>query len=422
MIHFLYNVLIKLYGALIYLASFFNTKAKKFITGRHNWKQKLTDIYKNNTSPVVWFHVSSLGEFEQGRPVIELLKKSYPKVNILLTFFSPSGYEIRKEYPYANAVCYLPLDTPQNARFFITTVKPVLAVFVKYDFWYNYLIEISKNRIPIVYISVLIRKKHYLNYPFATWFIRVLKQIQAIFVQDHYSLQWFNQKGFNEVYLTSDTRFDRVVQIVNNRTSIKLIEDFLNQHPAYKVLVAGSTWLLDDELISSVFQNSLMNNFILIVAPHEIAEHRIKEVERLYKQLNPVRYSKLNVNKSNRCLIIDNIGMLSSLYFYADYCYVGGGFNKTVHNTQEPAAYGKPVFFGPNYKRFNEAVALVNTQGGFSIKTPNEMINKLIELNNNPSIYQKSCEAAKQVIYSNIGSSKIIVNYLLNILQRNNGA
>jgi 3-deoxy-D-manno-octulosonic-acid transferase len=165
-----------------------------------------------------------------------------------------------------------------------------------------------------------------------------------------------------------------------------------------------------------------MNNFILIVAPHEIAEHRIKEVERLYKQLNPVRYSELNVNKSNRCLIIDNIGMLSSLYFYADYCYVGGGFNKTVHNTQEPAAYGKPVFFGPNYKRFNEAVALVNTQGGFSIKTPNEMINKLIELNNNPSIYQKSCEAAKQVIYSGIGSSKIIVNYLLNILQCNNGA
>lgn len=404
----LYSFAISVYVLFIKLASPFNKKAAKWINGRKNIFEELKNTFKNPVSNLYWFHASSLGEFEQARPVMELLKKENKDAKIILTFFSPSGYEIRKNYSGADYIFYLPADTKQNAEKFLEIVKPRVAVFVKYDFWFNYINSLSRKQIPLVYFSVLIRNTHFLNKWYSKWFIKSLKNVSYFFVQDEPSYKWFLNKGINKVELSGDTRFDRVIEILNSRKEIEELIEFA-QHK--RLFIAGSTWKADDLVISETTKLLQDQSLKLVIAPHEINEARIEETEKIYAHLNPVRFSKKNYNNS-RCLIIDNIGMLSSLYYYANITYVGGGFNKTVHNTQEPAVYGKPVIFGPNFQKFNEIIQIVECEGGFTIENAEGLKNVIEKLISDPEFYLKSSLAAASVIKNGAGSSKRIVEYI----------
>jgi 3-deoxy-D-manno-octulosonic-acid transferase len=410
-----YNIFLFLFRAGTSIVSLWNKKAGLWRIGRKDVFERLISEIRNLSagrqgpkSEIIWIHCSSLGEFEQGRPVIESLKSKYPNSKFLITFFSPSGYEIRKDYKGTDWVFYLPIDSKINARKFFDIANPSLVVFVKYDYWYYYLTECNKRKIPLLMISAIFRK----NQPFFRWYgnlhRKMLKCFTHFFVQDDGSKTLLQTLNINNVTVAGDTRFDRVVTVAENFLPIPELEKFCSNS---KILVAGSTWPNDEKIIQEVI--SSFPDLKIIIAPHEIHREHLNYVKNIFPDSD--LFSKLktiNQNPTTNCLIIDNIGMLSKLYRYASISYIGGGFDKGIHNILEAAVFGKPVIFGPRFEKFKEATDLIKAEAGFSVENKNEFIARVGALLNETDIYNKSCAAAKEYVYKNKGATEKIVQHV----------
>jgi len=402
----LYRFGLSIFYILMKFASLWHPKAKLWVNGRQNWEKELRKkVGKIESS--VWFHFASLGEFEQGRPVLEALKKAEPETNIIISFFSPSGYEIHKNYPLALAVCYLPLDTTNNATTFIEIIKPKYAVFTKYEYWFYFFRTLHQKHIPLYLISGIFRKNQAFFKFYGGFYRQMLSFITYFFVQNEESKTLLNSLGINQVAVSGDTRFDRVTENAKNKIELKEIEAFCGSS---KVLVAGSTWPADEELLNTIIESC--TDWKFIIAPHEIAETNIQGLE---KQLlgKTIRYSNLEVHKLTlpQVLIIDNIGLLSSLYAYGTIAYIGGGFGKGIHNTLEAAAFGLPVIFGPNYQKFQEAKDLIELKAGFSISNQAELNDcfKLLQADTENSAGAK----AKAYVDSHTGATVQILEKII---------
>lgn len=352
----LYNLVLYFYRFGIYFTSFFNKKAKLWIDGRKQWQSGLRKI-EGKKGKRIWFHCASLGEFEQARPVIEKLRSERKNDIIIVSFFSPSGYEIRKNYEHADLVTYLPLDTKTNAKEFISIVNPDLVLFVKYEFWFNYINELKKKNIPVILFSSTFRQ----NQIFFRWhgmlFRSMLKMFSKIFVQNIESKELLQNISV-ESNVSFDTRFDRVNQIAQNKKSFPAVEKFKGNS---KILISGSTWERDEELIIRCINENVLKEYKYIIAPHNVNQIRIDEIIRSIT-LKTKRFSELNEETAKEVdvVIIDNVGNLSSLYSYGAIAYIGGGFNAGIHNVLEAAVFGIPVLFGPNFKKSIEAKELLS--------------------------------------------------------------
>lgn len=415
-----YNLGIRLYGFAILVASLFNNKAKKWRDGRKDIFPELVLAIQGNEQPLAWFHCASLGEFEQGRPVIESFRKKFPSYKILLTFFSPSGYEARKGYNEADYVFYLPLDTPANAKKFIQITKPGIAVFIKYEFWFNYLNELHVKNIPSFIVSAKFRKDQYFFKTTGAWFRKSLHFYNTIFVQDEGSETLLKDVGISNVIVCGDTRFDRVINISQQPFSDPLVEKFKNGEPLW---ICGSTWEDDEKLIFPIFQKRIRSGqkIRLLITPHEVSEERIKNIESNYSMT--LRYSEATVNNitAANILIVDKIGILSYLYRYGDMAYIGGGFGKGIHNLPEAAVYGIPVIFGPNYHKFIEAEDLIKKGGGFSIATLEELESIVAKLLSEEDFRKKSGAAGANYITSGKGATEKILSILNKTLSVDQG-
>ena len=363
----IYNLIIYLYQFGVVIYSLFNEKVRKMWRGERDAFR----VFREKVDPeakYVWFHAASLGEFEQGRPLMEQLRKDHPDYKILLTFFSPSGYEVRKNYEGADIICYLPLDTITNARRFLRTIRPEMAFFIKYEFWYNYLHILKHRNVPVYSVSSIFRPDQVFFKWYGRQYGRVLNCFTHFFVQNEISKELLAKIGITNVSIVGDTRFDRVLQIKEAAKQLPIVEAFKQDA---KVFVAGSSWLPDEEIFIKYFNTR--RDWKLIIAPHVIGEDHLKQIERLLESRKVVRYSEFSENsvyserlKDAEVLIIDCFGLLSSIYHYGDVAYVGGGFGVGIHNLLEAAVWDVPVFFGPNNERFQEAQALKQS-GGFEI-------------------------------------------------------
>ena len=372
----LYNIIMYIYQAGIAIYSHFNEKVKKMWIGERAAFGVLQKQVEPNAK-YVWFHAASLGEFEQGRPLIEKIKKEYPNYKILLTFFSPSGYEVRKNYEQADIVTYLPIDTVANAQRFLRIVRPVMAFFIKYEFWYNYLHILRHRNIPVYSVSSIFRPNQIFFRPYGRQYAAVLKCFSHFFVQNDLSKSLLAKIGINNVTVVGDTRFDRVLQIKDNSKKLPLVDKFIGNQDVklangvtnslHRVFVAGSSWLPDEEIFIKYFNEH--NDWKLIIAPHIIADTHLRQILQLLKGKKVVLYTEAtetNVADAD-VLVINCFGLLSSIYHYGDVAYVGGGFGAGIHNVLEAAVWGIPVVFGPNNKRFAEAQGLLASGGGFEI-------------------------------------------------------
>ena len=397
------------------MASLFNAKAKKWVKGRKRIFEKLQQAIPPGEK-IIWMHCASLGEFEQGRPVIEKLKAQGTGHKILLTFFSPSGYEVQKNYKGADWVFYLPMDSPRNAKRFLEIVHPSLVIFVKYEFWYYYLKKIKYRDIPLLLISALFRK----DMSFFQWYGRLqrkmLSRFDQLFVQTNESKRLVDEIGLADICSVSgDTRFDRVVEIAAAAASVPVIEKFIGNS---KAIIAGSTWPEDEEVLQKAFSTINDPSLKLIIAPHEINEKHLTDIESLFP--NSIRFSQLQTStfqSQTNILIIDNIGMLSRIYKYAYITYVGGGVRTMgVHNVLEAAVYKKPVLFGPFYHKYTEAIRLVQAGGGLPFNDPKKngvMLGELIEaLLINEEEYNYRCYAAGDFVQSNKGATQKIIQFI----------
>ncbi|MEO6547565.1 MAG: glycosyltransferase N-terminal domain-containing protein [Ferruginibacter sp.] len=404
----IYNIFLTLYAVGFKVAALFNNKARLGVIGR----RKTLPHIQNVKGQVIWMHCASLGEFEQGRPVLESLKRQYPGVIVVLSFFSASGYEAAKNYIGADHIFYLPMDNSYNAKKVVNALQPTLVLWVKYEFWYYYLHELKGRNIPVLLISGIFRASH----PFFKWYGSIwremLQSFRFFFVQNDASANLLAGVGFREnVVVTGDTRFDRVIAIAEKFESLPLIEKFCGES---KVLVAGSTWEDDEaELIHYVKANPQIK---FIIAPHEIDAANIKDVKKefvnaiLYSELLQAGNDKYNESSLPNVLIIDNVGMLSRLYAYGDISYVGGGFGADgVHNVLEAAVYGKPVIFGPEFEKYAEAIGLVECSGGITIANALELETVLNELWENENLLNEKGAAAKRYVSANAGASGKIV-------------
>ena len=402
----LYSIAIRSYSGAIAIASLFgNKKAQLWWNGRKKQWDNLKSINKNDEW--IWVHVSSLGEFEQGLPVIERLKQDFPKYKILLTFFSPSGYEPRKNFQLADKVAYMPSDTMSNAIKLVKNFNIKAAFFVKYDFWFNYMKVLKKNNIPLYYISALLNKDHYFFKPYASWFRRQLKNVTHYFVQNDDTAKLLNSININDVTITGDTRFDRVYEIAKQSQSFPEIESFINGR---QCIIAGSSWQSDEKLLIP-FSKKMPDNYCLIIAPHDISDSHINQI---VSQLDDyVLYSQLTKdNGKHKVLVINTIGILKKIYKYARFAYVGGGFMSSIHNTQEALVFGCPVVIGPKYHKFVEAVDLVNNKGMFSVNNQKEFENIFEQLMNDETFYNKASETCKNYVKLSVGATDKIANYL----------
>ncbi|EGQ15040.1 3-deoxy-D-manno-octulosonic acid transferase [Prevotella nigrescens] len=372
----LYNIIMYVYQTGIAIYSHFNEKVKKMWTGERAAFGVLQKQVEPNAE-YIWFHAASLGEFEQGRPLIERIKKEYPHYKILLTFFSPSGYEVRKNYEQADIVTYLPIDTVANARKFLRAVRPVMAFFIKYEFWYNYLHILRHRNVPVYSVSSIFRPNQIFFRPYGRQYAAVLKCFSHFFVQNDLSKKLLAKIGINDVTVVGDTRFDRVLQIKESSKCLPLLDKFIGNKEVKsaaghskalrQVFVAGSSWLPDEEIFIKYFDKH--SEWKLIIAPHVIANSHLQQILQLLKGKKVVFYTKAteeNVADAD-VLIIDCFGLLSSIYHYCDVAYVGGGFGVGIHNVLEAAVWSVPVMFGPNNKRFAEAQGLLASEGGFEV-------------------------------------------------------
>lgn len=404
------NIIIRLLAVAIRIASIWNIKARQWLKGRKNLLHKVSEALKGNTRPVIWMHSASLGEFEQGRFLLENLRNAYPGACIVITFFSPSGYEVMKDYKGADFIFYLPEPTSNNAKKFIQILNPKLVLWIKYDYWYHYLHELKKRSTPLILVSAIFHRRHSFFKWYGPLYREMIKCFTWLFVQDEPSMDRLKSIGINNVSVSGDTRFDRVIDIADHFTEVPMIEEFVGNS---RVVVAGSTWPEDEEELDH-FANT-NPNIKFIVAPHEIGEDHLADIEKLYK--SSVRYSQLlekGVAASNvNTLIIDNIGMLSRLYRYATIAYVGGGFgDEGVHNVLEAAVYGKPVLFGPVFNQFREAIDLLEEGAAFTIENALELENTLNSLLSDSSLYKECCEASRDYVMSHKGATGKILAYI----------
>lgn len=414
----IYTLILHLYALLIRLAAFFNPKAAQWVAGRRGWRAQhraLLEGKARGEAPLLWMHCASLGEFEQGRPVIEQLKAGQPGLKILLTFFSPSGYEIRKNYPQADYIAYLPLDTPANARDFVALWQPTAAVFVKYEFWYFYLRALRRAQTPVVLISALFRREQL----FFRWYGGPLRQLPGwfthIFVQNESSAALLGEAGFSNCSIAGDTRVDRVRQIAEAAPAFPLVEAFCGGAP---VLVIGSSWPEDEAFLLPFLNEQLPSEWKAIIAPHQVDEKHIQQILKKL-QLPACRYSEGGEGRKDASvLLVDNVGMLSALYQYGRIAYIGGAFGAGLHNTLEPIAFGLPVLFGPRYHNFEEARYLARSGGGFPVKNQDELWEKFRHLLREPA-YQEASRKAREYIRLNSGASGQATGFLLQVLAGN---
>lgn len=386
----LYTLAIQAYTVAVKAAALFgNTKAKQWVEGRRQRPKP-----GNDQSPWVWFHAASLGEFEQGRPVIEALKKEHPEIKVSLTFFSPSGYEIRKNYPLADEVLYLPVDTLKNARYWVERHHFVAAFFIKYEFWFNYMTALDEKQIPLYYISLILKPEQYFFKWYGSWFRKQLTHVTHFFVQDDTTMKLLNGIGFDNVTRCGDTRFDRVAAIAKQAKTFPEIEAFIHGR---QCIIAGSSWPPDEKLLIPYIEK-LPENYCMIIAPHDISEKHIRQIRENLASINP-----------DQVYLIDTVGILSQLYQYARFVYIGGGFGVNIHNIQEPVTFGCPVVFGPKYKSFKEAVDLVRLGGAFSINGQEELNHIFDRLISDDALYQQASETCREYLKSQLGATDTIM-------------
>ena len=403
----MYKISIYVYYIAIYIASVFrHKKAVQWINGRKNLFSEIEKKVKTS-HPLAWFHCASLGEFEQGRPLMEEFRKQYPTYKILLTFFSPSGYEVRKNYNGADYIFYLPIDTPANAKHFLALTNPTLVFFIKYEFWFNYIKQIKNNAIPFFVVSSNFRKsQHYFKW-YGFWFRKQLKGVSRFFVQNNNSLQLLNNIHITNVTVSGDTRFDRVMALAQNTMKLPLIEKFCD---GKDIFIAGSTWEPDEDILIKLI-NSEKTKYKFIIAPHMVDKPHIASLVEKIKKGHVVLYSEADPDNVlyAKVLIIDCIGILSNLYRYGKIAYIGGGFGSGIHNILEAATYGMPVIFGPKYHKFIEAVELIEKGGAYCIHNENEFMQVVIDLiTNNKQLREKSA-IAREYVQKNIGATQLIL-------------
>ncbi|WP_113663947.1 3-deoxy-D-manno-octulosonic acid transferase [Pedobacter nanyangensis] len=396
--YWLYNISMLIYGLLVRLASLFNAKAKLFVNGRKQIFRHISAKFNPNDQPI-WFHFASLGEFEQGRPVLENIKVLKPNEKIIVTFFSPSGYEIRKNYTLADGIYYLPLDTISNAKKFIALVNPRMAIFTKYEFWPNYFRTLANANIPLYIISGIFRPNQVFFKEYGGFYRNVLGCVTHFFVQNEESAALLKGIGINNVAISGDTRFDRVYENAQAPKKLPIIEAFCGKSP---VLIAGSTWPEDEKLLVGLAAKN--PNWKIVIAPHEIHEGHLNTIFDLFP--NALKFSAINSNMElkSQILVIDNIGMLSSLYQYGKIAYIGGGFGVGIHNTLEAAAFGLPVIFGPNYHKFQEAKDLIEIGAAKSISNTEELSTAFDHY-----VQQESGMLAKNFVASKKGATEMII-------------
>lgn len=406
----LYTLVTRSYFLAISISALFSSKARKFKNGRKDIFIKLKKDINENPGDYLWIHCASLGEFEQGRPLIEAIKSNFPSYKILLTFFSPSGYEIRKNYDKADLIYYLPEDSPKNARRFLDLVQPKMSLFVKYEFWYFFLKEIHERNIPLVSVSSIFRNEQLFFKAYGNFYRKMLLNFSHFFVQDDISAQLLNQIGIKKVSVAGDTRFDRVQEISKRIKDLPEINDFKK---GKKVLVAGSIWKEDLQVLVPLATE--FRHIKLIIAPHELRNSFIEEIKQSLPDSS--RYSK-NINNENQVLIIDNIGLLASLYKVADYAFIGGAFGKGLHNILEAATFGMPIFFGnKNYKKFREAVSLIKQGGAFPVANYEALKQQILYFEQQPEGRIIVGQICKSFVAENTGATDKILDYSKKLLK-----
>ena len=410
--HALYNLSISLFTAAIHVAAIFSPKAKKWVNGRKAWREKLSQsLQQTDMAQTLWMHVASLGEFEQGRPLIEQFRAAYPDWRIVLSFYSPSGYEIRKDYALADVVTYLPADSPGNVRDFLELVQPTVAIFVKYDLWANYLFQLKKRDTPTLLISALFRPSQ----AFFKWYGGIWREMldcfSHIFVQNEASAILLQQLGIKQISIAGDTRVDRVLRIAAEVKPNPIVAAFSGTAP---VFVAGSTWEVDENIIKAVLQRTEFEHFNLIIAPHEPSQRNVARICAQFDQAIP--YSRFETGNATdfRVLVIDNIGMLNTLYRYGRIAYIGGGFGKGIHNTLEPAAFGLPIVFGPKYEKFEEARQFVARGGAFVVQDT-AALQIVIQKLQVPDFHEKASKALLGYLADNKGATDLVMGWLLEL-------
>ncbi len=403
----LYNIGIFFYTLSIGVASFFNRKARLISNGRKGWSEKLAAAIVPNEK-YIWVHCASLGEFEQGRPVIEGIRQGHSGYKIIITFFSPSGFEARKNYTEADIICYLPADTPYNARKFMDLVRPEIAVVVKYEYWYNFIDTAHKRGTKLFLISAIFRGQQHFFRWHGAFFRNILKRFHTIFVQDESSAALLKEISMPNVVVAGDTRFDRVERIASEARDIPQLESFGGEE---KVFLCGSSWHGDEAIIAK-YINKDPYRMKWVFAPHEISEENINRLEGLF-ETTVVRFSSYSdKQKESRVLIIDNIGLLSSAYRYASIAAIGGGFGKGIHNILEAACWGIPVMFGPNHIKFREALEMKESGGALSFSDYETFSTYVDEWMDNPIAYKRAADAAKEYVNNNTGATNIILKAL----------
>jgi 3-deoxy-D-manno-octulosonic-acid transferase len=404
----LYNISLSLYAVIVRIYSLFNDKAKKWVAGRENWEDNTLAALSEGEKRI-WIHCSSMGEFEQARPVIEVLKEQYPSFKIVVTFFSPSGYEACKKSDIIDYVFYLPSDSRSNAKKFIAVIDPSLAIFVKYEFWYHYLVQLKKEKIPVVLVSGAFRQGQAFFKWYGNFFRKMLGCFSFFFLQDDQSKKLLNTIGIDRnILITGDTRYDRVSFIAKNIMPVPAVDNFKQGH---KILICGSTWPEDEKVIKDCI-DVLPTNWKLIIAPHEVGDEHIRQVLQLFGS-NTILYSELdaeNTGHDKKILIVNNIGMLSCLFAYGDIAFIGGGFRKGgIHNILEPAVFGLPVLFGPVYQKFVEAVELISLHYVFSVNNVLECRTILGKLITDDAYRDKIGKALKTFMQQHTGATDSII-------------
>jgi len=413
-----YFISIQLYILAMKVIRGFHPKARKMLLGRKNQWQEIKRRMETIRGKTIWVHCASLGEFEQGRPVIEALKKQHSDLNIVLTFFSPSGYEVRKNYPVADAIFYLPFDTPKNATRFVEMIQPSMAFFIKYEYWYYYLSALNQRHIPVISVSSIFRKGQLFFNDLFPFYRKLLHSFDHFFVQNVQSETLLRSLGIDRVTVAGDTRFDRVYEICQNRKEIPVASSFKEDMP---IVVIGSSWPNDIALLNPIIKE-WCGQVKFIIAPHELEEKNLTQIEAVMPGKS-LRYSKAEYEQCIGCfdiLIIDNMGMLSSLYQYGEYAYIGGALDHGLHNTLEAATYGIPIFFarGDKNVKYQEAMDLISHGGAFEVQNASDMTRKFAQLYNNESEYQHAARAAEQYIAGNLGATEKVMAYTDKLLAK----
>ncbi len=403
----LYNIGIRLYSFILLLASLFVPKARLFVDGRKNWKHKLKSAADTDKT-TIWFHCSSLGEFEQGRPLMEALKIKYPDSFLCVSFFSPSGYEIRKNYELADYVCYLPLDTKKNARQFIDTLQPNYVFFVKYEFWFNFIAELSEKSIPLFNLSGIFRKEQHFFSFYGKWFAKQLRNFSWFYLQNQESLSLLNGIGIKNCSLSGDTRFDRAMAVLEENKEFPIIERFSKDH---LTVFGGSCWDTEEAYLGALLKEN--KELRLVLAPHNVAEGNIQKIIKNLPE-PALRYSEMNATSDikARVLIIDSIGILASAYRYADISLIGGGYNDGLHNVLEAVSWGSPVLFGPKHQNFPESYELMENGAGIHVESEQQFLNAIMRWIHNRELLRQVQEQARTYAAKKSGVCAKILTHL----------